>query len=177
MEVWCFRELKQNCVCFDAVTGEKRRVLVCEWACLQQGQGKGSCLTRLNKGSVDFASTTSSCDFVAPLLYSLSEGLSRRGKLIVLGASMDSIPVTPIQIIGKSRSIVGHASGTGRDSQVGSSHDYLRREPTNDCQQFFRSERGFFFCMRSLAYLPDTRVSRWLCSPARCLPLRRLLLF
>lgn len=52
------------------------------------------------------------------LLWLLTSGLGRRGKLIVVGASPDNIPVAPHQIIGKCKSIVGHASGTNRDSQV-----------------------------------------------------------
>jgi D-arabinose 1-dehydrogenase-like Zn-dependent alcohol dehydrogenase len=44
-------------------------------------------------------------------------GLGVRGKLIVVGASMDPIEVPPAMLIGGSRSIVGHASGTSRDSE------------------------------------------------------------
>lgn len=44
-------------------------------------------------------------------------GLRSRGKLLVVGASMDSIPVPAAALIGGSKAIVGHASGTSRDSE------------------------------------------------------------
>ena len=44
-------------------------------------------------------------------------GLAVRGKLIVLGVGMDPIEVSPLDLIGGSRSIVGHASGASIDSQ------------------------------------------------------------
>ena len=44
-------------------------------------------------------------------------GLSARGKLVVVGASMDPIEVPPAALIGGNKSIVGHASGTSKDSE------------------------------------------------------------
>ena len=44
-------------------------------------------------------------------------GLGARGTLIVVGASMDPIEVPPAALIGGNKSIVGHASGTSRDSE------------------------------------------------------------
>jgi D-arabinose 1-dehydrogenase-like Zn-dependent alcohol dehydrogenase len=44
-------------------------------------------------------------------------GLRPRGKLIVVGASMDPIPVPAAMLIGGSKTIAGHASGTSRDSE------------------------------------------------------------
>ncbi|MFL5820406.1 MAG: alcohol dehydrogenase [Solirubrobacteraceae bacterium] len=44
-------------------------------------------------------------------------GLAVRGTLVVVGASMEPIEVPPVLLIGGSRSIVGHASGTSRDSE------------------------------------------------------------
>ena len=44
-------------------------------------------------------------------------GLGVRGKLIVVGVGMDPIEVSPLDLIGASRSIVGHASGASIDSQ------------------------------------------------------------
>jgi D-arabinose 1-dehydrogenase-like Zn-dependent alcohol dehydrogenase len=44
-------------------------------------------------------------------------GLSNNGKLVVVGASPEPITVTPIQLIGGSRSILGWASGTAKDSE------------------------------------------------------------
>jgi alcohol dehydrogenase/propanol-preferring alcohol dehydrogenase len=45
------------------------------------------------------------------------DGLAVRGRLIVVGVSADPIQVTPLQLIGASRAIAGHASGTSQDSE------------------------------------------------------------
>ncbi len=45
------------------------------------------------------------------------DGLGLDGKLLIVGASMEAIKVTPIQLIGQRRSISGWASGTAMDSQ------------------------------------------------------------
>jgi D-arabinose 1-dehydrogenase-like Zn-dependent alcohol dehydrogenase len=47
----------------------------------------------------------------------LIDGLGVGGQLLVVGASADPISVTPIQLIGKRRSIRGWPSGTARDSE------------------------------------------------------------
>ena len=47
----------------------------------------------------------------------LIDGLGVGGKLLVVGASPDPINVTPIQLIGRRRSIQGWPSGTARDSE------------------------------------------------------------
>ncbi|HSF14561.1 MAG TPA: alcohol dehydrogenase [Vicinamibacteria bacterium] len=47
----------------------------------------------------------------------LIDGLGPNGKLMVVGAASDPIEVTPIQLIGGSRSIQGWASGTPIDSE------------------------------------------------------------
>ncbi|MGI8753916.1 MAG: alcohol dehydrogenase [Acidimicrobiales bacterium] len=44
-------------------------------------------------------------------------GLAPRGRVVVVGASMDPIQVPPAALIGRSASIVGHASGTSQDSE------------------------------------------------------------
>lgn len=48
---------------------------------------------------------------------SLIDALGVDGTLLVVGASADPITVTPIQLIGKRRSIQGWPSGTARDSE------------------------------------------------------------
>lgn len=45
------------------------------------------------------------------------DGLSVRGRLAVIGVSPEPIAVSPLQLIGASRSIVGHAAGTSQDSE------------------------------------------------------------
>jgi len=47
----------------------------------------------------------------------LVDGLSPRGTLMIVGAGMESLTVTPLQLIGGSKSIRGWASGTAKDSQ------------------------------------------------------------
>jgi D-arabinose 1-dehydrogenase-like Zn-dependent alcohol dehydrogenase len=47
----------------------------------------------------------------------LIDGLGPNGKLIVVGATFDPIEVTPMQLIGGSRTIQGWASGTPADSE------------------------------------------------------------
>jgi D-arabinose 1-dehydrogenase-like Zn-dependent alcohol dehydrogenase len=44
-------------------------------------------------------------------------GLGPRGKLIVVGASMEPLTISPMQFIGGGKTITGHASGTSMDSQ------------------------------------------------------------
>jgi len=45
------------------------------------------------------------------------DGLGPRGSLIVVGADMQPLAVTPLQLIGGSKTVRGWASGTARDSQ------------------------------------------------------------
>ena len=47
----------------------------------------------------------------------LIDGLGPNGKLMVVGASMDPIEVTPIQLIGGMKTIQGWAAGTPTDSE------------------------------------------------------------
>ena len=47
----------------------------------------------------------------------LVDGLGPSGKLLVIGASQDSLTVTPLQLIGPRRSILGWPSGTAKDSE------------------------------------------------------------
>jgi D-arabinose 1-dehydrogenase-like Zn-dependent alcohol dehydrogenase len=44
-------------------------------------------------------------------------GLRPHGKLLIVGASMDPVPVPAAALIGGGKSIAGHASGTSRDSE------------------------------------------------------------
>jgi D-arabinose 1-dehydrogenase-like Zn-dependent alcohol dehydrogenase len=45
------------------------------------------------------------------------DGLAVRGRLIVVGVDPEPIQVTPLQLIGGSRSVVGHAAGASIDSE------------------------------------------------------------
>ncbi len=48
---------------------------------------------------------------------SVIDGLSINGKLLVVGASPDSIEVSPLQLIMKRRTLAGWPAGTSRDSE------------------------------------------------------------
>ncbi len=47
----------------------------------------------------------------------LANGLKVNGKLMVVGASMDGLDISPMQLIGGKRSVMGWASGTAMDSE------------------------------------------------------------
>jgi D-arabinose 1-dehydrogenase-like Zn-dependent alcohol dehydrogenase len=47
----------------------------------------------------------------------LVNGLGPNGTLLVVGATMDALSVTPLQLIGGKKAIKGWASGTARDSE------------------------------------------------------------
>jgi D-arabinose 1-dehydrogenase-like Zn-dependent alcohol dehydrogenase len=69
-------------------------------------------LQKLGGARVIIATVTS-----AQAMSAVIGGLAARGKLLVLGASMDPIEVPPAMLIGGSKSIAGHASGTSKDSE------------------------------------------------------------
>jgi D-arabinose 1-dehydrogenase-like Zn-dependent alcohol dehydrogenase len=52
-----------------------------------------------------------------PAMSAVIDGLKVGGKLIVVGVSAEPIEVSPFQLIGGSRTIQGHASGTSIDSE------------------------------------------------------------
>ena len=72
----------------------------------------GQALAELGGADV-VLSTVTSADAIGPVF----AGLRPRGRLVVLGASMDPVPVPVAALIGGSRVIEGHASGTSRDSE------------------------------------------------------------
>jgi D-arabinose 1-dehydrogenase-like Zn-dependent alcohol dehydrogenase len=53
----------------------------------------------------------------APAVTAVLGGLSVRGKLLVVGASMEPMEIPPAMLIGGSKSIAGHASGHSGDSE------------------------------------------------------------
>lgn len=69
-------------------------------------------LARLGGAKTILATVTS-----GKAMSALIPGLSVRGRLVVIGVGMDPIEVSPLDLIGGSRSIVGHASGASIDSQ------------------------------------------------------------
>jgi D-arabinose 1-dehydrogenase-like Zn-dependent alcohol dehydrogenase len=71
--------------------------------------------TRLNRlgGARAVLATVTSAKAMTPVI----EGLAVRGRLIVVGVDAEPIEVSPLQLIGASRSVVGHAAGASIDSQ------------------------------------------------------------
>ncbi len=47
----------------------------------------------------------------------LVDGLGPKGKLVVIGASQESLSVSPNQLLGARRAVQGWASGTAKDSE------------------------------------------------------------
>ena len=69
-------------------------------------------LTRLGGAKV-ILSTITNAEAVAATF----GGLGQRGELVIVGASMEPLGIPPAALIGGNKSIVGHASGTSRDSE------------------------------------------------------------
>ncbi|MGI8579261.1 MAG: alcohol dehydrogenase [Solirubrobacteraceae bacterium] len=69
-------------------------------------------LTKLGGATVILATVTAPAAMTAVI-----GGLGVRGKLVVVGASMEPIEVPPAMLIGGLKSIAGHASGTSQDSE------------------------------------------------------------
>lgn len=69
-------------------------------------------LTKLGGATVILATVTAPSAMAAVI-----DGLGARGKLVVVGASMEPIEVPPAMLIGGLKSIAGHASGTSQDSE------------------------------------------------------------
>ena len=77
-----------------------------------QTQDVAAELTKLGGAKTILATVTS-----GKAMSAVIPGLAVRGKLVVVGVGMDPIEVSPLDLIGGSRSVVGHASGASIDSQ------------------------------------------------------------
>jgi D-arabinose 1-dehydrogenase-like Zn-dependent alcohol dehydrogenase len=77
-----------------------------------QATDPAEALQRLGGATVILATAPS-----AKAMSALIDGLGPNGKLMVIGASLDPIEVTPAQLISGSRTIQGWASGTAADSE------------------------------------------------------------
>ena len=83
---------------------------------------------------------------------SVIPGLATRGKLVVVGAGMDPIQVTPLDLIFGSRTIVGHASGASIDSQDTLAFSALSGvRPTIETMPLERAAEAFDKMMRNEA--------------------------
>jgi alcohol dehydrogenase/propanol-preferring alcohol dehydrogenase len=72
----------------------------------------GRSLSELGGADVILSTVTSSEAMAA-----VFGGLRPRGKLLVVGAAMEPLPIPAAILIGGNKSIAGHASGTSRDSE------------------------------------------------------------
>lgn len=77
-----------------------------------QTQDVAAELTKLGGAKTILATVTS-----GKAMSAVIPGLAVRGKLVVVGVGMDPIEVSTLDLIGGSRSVVGHASGASIDSQ------------------------------------------------------------
>lgn len=75
-------------------------------------ENPGRALRKLGGARVILATVTS-----GEAMSAVIPGLGRRGQLIVVGAAGDPISIPAAALIGDSKSIAGHASGTSRDSE------------------------------------------------------------
>ena len=64
-------------------------------------------------GAATVLATATSAEAMAPAI----GGLAPRGKLIIVGAPNEPLPVPPLALISGNRAVQGHASGTSMDSQ------------------------------------------------------------
>jgi D-arabinose 1-dehydrogenase-like Zn-dependent alcohol dehydrogenase len=69
-------------------------------------------LTQLGGARVVLATVTSSDAMSATV-----NGLAAHGRLVIVGASIEPLAISPVQLIGGNKTISGHASGTSMDSQ------------------------------------------------------------
>jgi D-arabinose 1-dehydrogenase-like Zn-dependent alcohol dehydrogenase len=69
-------------------------------------------LTKLGGASVVLATVTN-----GPAMVATVPGLRARGELVVLGAAMEPLEVSPVSLIMQSRVVAGHPSGTSKDSE------------------------------------------------------------
>jgi alcohol dehydrogenase len=67
-------------------------------------------LQALGGAKVVLATVTNSAAMSATI-----DGLTHRGELIVVGVDAEPIEVSPFQLVGGTRKVYGHASGTSRD--------------------------------------------------------------
>jgi D-arabinose 1-dehydrogenase-like Zn-dependent alcohol dehydrogenase len=75
-------------------------------------QDVGAELQKLGGARVVLATVTN-----AEAMAATVAGLKPRGKLVIVGASMEPMEIPPAALIGGSLSIAGHASGTSKDSE------------------------------------------------------------
>jgi len=74
----------------------------------------------------------------------LIDGLGTDGKMVVVGASLEPIQVTPIQLIGGRRSLQGWPAGTSSDSEDTLKFSVLSCvRPMNECYSLDRAAEAY----------------------------------
>ena len=112
-----------------------------------QTQDVAAELTKLGGAKTILATVTS-----GKAMSSVIPGLAVRGKLVVVGVGMDKIEVAPFDLIGGSRTIVGHASGASIDSQDTLAFSALSGvRPTIETMPLERASEAFDKMMRNEA--------------------------
>jgi alcohol dehydrogenase/propanol-preferring alcohol dehydrogenase len=112
-----------------------------------QTQDVAAELSKLGGAKTILATVTS-----GKAMSSVIPGLATRGKLVVVGAGMDPIRVTPLDLIFGSRTIVGHASGASIDSQDTLAFSALSGvRPTIEIMPLERAAEAFDKMMRNEA--------------------------
>lgn len=104
-------------------------------------------LTKLGGAKTILATVTS-----GKAMSAVIPGLAVRGKLVVVGVGMDPIEVSGFDLIGGSRSVVGHASGASIDSQDTLAFSALSGvRPTIETMPLERAAEAFDKMMRNEA--------------------------
>ena len=104
-------------------------------------------LTKLGGAKTILATVTSGKAMTAVI-----PGLAVRGKLVVVGVGMDPIEVSTADLIGGSRTVVGHASGASIDSQDTLAFSALSGvRPTIETMPLERAAEAFDKMMRNEA--------------------------
>lgn len=112
-----------------------------------QSQDVAAELTKLGGARTILATVTS-----GKAMSAVIPGLAVRGKLVVVGVGPDPIEVSPFDLIGGSRSVVGHASGASIDSQDTLSFSALSGvRPTIETMPLERAPEAFDKMMRNEA--------------------------
>jgi D-arabinose 1-dehydrogenase-like Zn-dependent alcohol dehydrogenase len=112
-----------------------------------QTQDVAAELTKLGGAKTILATVTS-----GKAMGSAIRGLAARGKLVVVGAGLDPIEVSPLDLIFGSRTVVGHASGASIDSQDTLAFSALSGvRPTIETMPLERAAEAFDKMMRNEA--------------------------
>jgi len=134
-------------------------------------QDVAAALNRLG-GARAVLATVTSAEAMTPAI----DGLAARGRLVVVGVDAKPIQVSPLQLIGASRSVVGHTAGVSIDSE-----DTLAFSTLSGVRAMIEIPDGaddglaVYFCARAHASFSKQRSSNFLVGriPAAVAALKR----